>query len=75
MKHISVLKEEAINGLNIKSDGIYVDMTLGYAGHASEILKRLDKGWPDIKKNELNDESHCKHCKEKGFYNSVNHFF
>ena len=45
MKHISVLKEEAINGLNIKSDGIYVDMTLGYAGHASEILKRLDKGF------------------------------
>ena len=45
MKHISVLKKEAINGLNIKSDGIYVDMTLGYAGHASEILKRLDSIW------------------------------
>lgn len=44
-KHISVLKEEAISALNIKNDGIYVDMTLGYAGHSSEILKRLDKGF------------------------------
>lgn len=43
--HISVLKEEAINGLNIKEDGIYVDMTLGYAGHASEILKKNKKGF------------------------------
>lgn len=43
--HISVLKEEAITGLNIKEDGIYVDMTLGYAGHASEILKRNKKGF------------------------------
>lgn len=42
--HISVLKEEAINGLNIKEDGKYVDMTLGYAGHSSEILKRNKKG-------------------------------
>ena len=44
-KHISVLKEEAISALNIKNDGIYVDMTLGYAGHSGEILKRLDKGF------------------------------
>lgn len=41
--HISVLKEEAINGLNIKQDGIYVDMTLGYGGHSKEILKKLNK--------------------------------
>lgn len=45
MGHISVLKEEAINGLNIKENGIYVDMTLGYAGHASEILKKIKKGF------------------------------
>ena len=44
MKHISVLKEETINSLNIKEDGIYVDCTLGYAGHSSAILKRLKKG-------------------------------
>lgn len=45
MKHISVLKNEAIEGLDIKEDGIYVDMTLGYAGHASEILKRIKRGF------------------------------
>ncbi|MEF2690873.1 MAG: 16S rRNA (cytosine(1402)-N(4))-methyltransferase RsmH [Bacilli bacterium] len=43
--HKSVLLNESINGLNIKEDGIYVDCTLGYAGHSSEILKRLKKGY------------------------------
>lgn len=42
--HISVLLEEAIQGLNLKDDGIYVDCTLGYAGHSSEILKRVRRG-------------------------------
>lgn len=42
-KHKSVLLEECIDGLNIKSDGIYVDGTLGGAGHSKEILKRLSK--------------------------------
>jgi len=45
MKHISVLLDECINGLNIKENGIYVDMTLGYAGHSSEILKRIKNGF------------------------------
>jgi len=44
MKHYSVMLNEAIEGLNIKSDGIYVDATLGYAGHSSEIIKKLNKG-------------------------------
>lgn len=44
MKHYSVMLTEAIDGLNIKSDGIYVDGTLGYAGHSSEILKSLTTG-------------------------------
>ena len=44
-KHISVLKDETINSLNIKEDGIYVDMTLGYAGHSREVLKRNKKGF------------------------------
>ena len=44
MEHKSVLLKEAIEGLNIKKDGIYVDLTLGRAGHSQEILKRLDKG-------------------------------
>ncbi len=44
-KHVSVLLNECIEGLNIKKDGIYVDGTLGGAGHSSEILKQLsDKG-------------------------------
>ena len=42
--HYSVLLNETIEGLNIKPDGIYVDATLGYAGHSSEILKKLTTG-------------------------------
>lgn len=41
-KHIPVLLKEAIDGLNIKPDGIYVDCTMGGAGHACEILKKLN---------------------------------
>ncbi|MFV0255766.1 MAG: 16S rRNA (cytosine(1402)-N(4))-methyltransferase RsmH [Erysipelotrichaceae bacterium] len=44
MKHFSVLLQESIDSLNIKPDGIYVDCTLGRAGHAKEILKRIPKG-------------------------------
>lgn len=44
MKHYSVLLNEAIEGLDIKEDGIYVDCTLGYAGHSKEILKRITRG-------------------------------
>lgn len=43
--HYSVLLEESINSLNIKENGIYVDCTLGYGGHSSEILKRIKKGF------------------------------
>ena len=42
--HVSVLLWECIEGLNIKPDGIYVDGTLGGAGHSSEIVKRLESG-------------------------------
>ena len=42
-KHVSVLLNECIDGLNIKEDGIYVDCTLGGAGHSSHILKHLSK--------------------------------
>ena len=42
--HKSVLLKEAIESLNIKNDGIYVDATLGYGGHSSKILEKLDKG-------------------------------
>ena len=40
-KHKPVLLDECINGLNIKQDGIYIDGTLGGAGHSKEIAKRL----------------------------------
>ena len=40
-KHISVLKQESIDGLNIRPDGFYVDCTTGGAGHSYEIAKQL----------------------------------
>ncbi len=43
-KHVSVLRDESIQGLNIRPDGIYVDGTLGGAGHSSEICRRLSEG-------------------------------
>ena len=42
-EHISVLLDECIEGLDIKPDGVYVDGTLGGAGHSSEIIKRLNE--------------------------------
>ena len=43
-KHKSVLLNEAIESLNTKEDGLYVDCTLGGGGHSEEILKRLTTG-------------------------------
>jgi len=45
MKHITVLKEEAIQYLAIKPNGIYVDGTLGGAGHSKRILEELKDGF------------------------------
>lgn len=61
--HQSVLLKEAVDGLNIKPNGIYVDVTFGGGGHSKEILKRLGtKGRliafdqdPDAKRNAIND--------------------
>lgn len=44
MTHFPVMLKEAIESLNIKPDGIYLDCTCGRAGHSSEILKRLTSG-------------------------------
>lgn len=41
-KHISVLLDECLEGLDIKPDGVYCDGTAGGAGHSREIAKRLD---------------------------------
>ena len=45
MLHYSVLLKEAISNLNIKEDGLYIDATMGYAGHSKEILKKLKRGF------------------------------
>lgn len=42
-KHISVLLHETVDALNVKPDGVYVDCTLGGAGHTSLILSRLNE--------------------------------
>lgn len=44
MLHKSVLLSESISNLNIKNGGVYVDATLGFGGHSSEILKKNKKG-------------------------------
>lgn len=45
MEHISVMLKEAVDGLNVREGSTYVDATLGYAGHSSEIQKRLKRGF------------------------------
>ena len=40
LTHFSVMLEECLDGLKLKSDGVYFDGTLGGAGHSYEILKR-----------------------------------
>ena len=62
--HIPALLNETIDGLNIKSDGVYVDVTFGGGGHSREILKRLGKNGKlfgfdqdeDALKNVIDDE-------------------
>lgn len=62
--HVPVLLQESTDGLNIKSDGIYVDVTFGGGGHSREILSRLGKNGhlysfdqdADAEKNIINDD-------------------
>ena len=62
--HVPVLLYESIDGLDIKPDGIYVDVTFGGGGHSKEILRRLGKKGhlysfdqdPDAEKNIVNDD-------------------
>ena len=44
-KHISVLLNESISSLNLNENSIIVDATLGYGGHSSNILDRINKGY------------------------------
>ncbi len=43
--HYSVMLKEALEALNLQEDGVYVDATLGYAGHSGKILKRVKRGF------------------------------
>ena len=43
--HESVLLNETLESLNLKDNSIVVDMTLGFAGHSSQILKRIKNGY------------------------------
>lgn len=58
--HYSVMLEEVINSLNLKDTGIYVDATLGYAGHTSEILKRVKRGFIFAFDQDINAINHSK---------------
>ena len=61
--HVPVLLQESVDGLDIKPDGIYVDVTFGGGGHSREILSRIGKNGhlysfdqdEDAEKNILND--------------------
>lgn len=44
-KHVPVLLNEVIENLNIKSDGIYLDLTIGRAGHSKVILSKIKSGY------------------------------
>lgn len=44
-KHVSVLLNETISSLNLNENSIIVDATLGYGGHSSNILERINKGY------------------------------
>ena len=62
-EHTTVLLDEAVNGLNIKPNGIYVDCTLGGAGHSSEILSKLTDNGKLFAFDQ--DEIAIAHAKEK----------
>lgn len=61
--HVPVMLKECIDGLSIKPDGVYVDVTFGGGGHSREILKHLGKDGvliafdqdPDAQRNKIDD--------------------
>ena len=62
-KHIPIMLNEIITGLNINPDGIYIDCTLGGAGHSTEIVKRLSQNGRLIGIDK--DEEALSVCKER----------
>jgi len=61
-RHITVLKEEAVEALNVKPDGVYVDCTLGGAGHSGMIASRLSEAGQLIAFDQ--DDAALAHAKE-----------
>jgi 16S rRNA (cytosine1402-N4)-methyltransferase len=65
--HVPVLLKQSVDGLDIQSGGIYVDVTFGGGGHSSEILARLDEGAhlysfdqdADAEQNVISNETGC----------------
>ncbi len=68
-KHVSVLLNECIEGLDIKENGIYVDCTLGGAGHSSHILKKLSNEGLLIGIDQDNDALKAAHERLKDYDN------
>jgi 16S rRNA (cytosine1402-N4)-methyltransferase len=68
-KHIPIMLNEVIENLNIKPNGIYVDGTLGGAGHSSEIVKRLSQDGLLVGIDRDQDALYASHEKLKDFEN------
>ena len=72
-KHIPILKDEIIDLLNINPNGVYVDCTVGGAGHSSEIAKKLTENGTlicfdkDLEALEISKERLSKFCCKKIF--------
>jgi 16S rRNA (cytosine1402-N4)-methyltransferase len=62
-KHVTVLLKETVDGLNIRPDGVYVDCTLGGAGHSSYLLSQLSPEGRLIAFDQ--DETAIRHAQEK----------
>ena len=70
--HIPVMLKESINGLNIKPDGIYVDLTFGGGGHSKFILQKLSSNGHlfafDVDKDVIKNVKHLLNLLLSGLY-------
>lgn len=71
--HVPVLLDESVSGLNIKSDGVYLDLTFGGGGHSMEILNRL--GEDGCLMGFDQDEDALGNVPEDGRFIFINHNF